>query len=304
VDNINVDSKSFWNNDGIDIVDCDSVSVTNSFFDAADDGICLKSHSKEYICQNVYIHNNVIRTSANGVKFGTASLGGFRNITIINNIVYDTYRSALAFFSVDGGVVENIKVDSLRAINTGNLFFIKLGDRGQPGKKGRIKNISISNVYAEIASSTPDAGYSYEGPVEHMPRNISPSSIIGMPDNDIENIQLKNIELKHPGGGNELFAKRGLNELDDIPELSGSYPEFSMFGELPAWGFYFRHIKDITLENVTISCRKDDYRVPVVLDDVHNADLEQLKVSGNKQNEDVYIHKSDKIKTRLNNENP
>jgi hypothetical protein len=77
-----------------------------------------------------------------------------------------------------------------------------------------------------------------------------------------------------------------------------------MFGELPAWGFYFRHIKDITLENVTISCRKDDYRVPVVLDDVHNADLEQLKVSGNKQNEDVYIHKSDKIKTRLNNENP
>ena len=80
-----VDSKSYWNNDGIDIVDCDSVIVKNSYFDAADDGICLKSHSPDFVCQNVYVYNNTIRTSANGIKFGTASYGGFRNIKIINN---------------------------------------------------------------------------------------------------------------------------------------------------------------------------------------------------------------------------
>ena len=88
IDGITVDSKSYWNNDGIDIVDCDSVSVTNSYFDAADDGICLKSHSPDFVCQNVYIHNNTVRTSANGIKFGTASLGGFRNIKIIKNLVF------------------------------------------------------------------------------------------------------------------------------------------------------------------------------------------------------------------------
>lgn len=31
IDNINVDCKSYWNNDGIDIVDCDSVRISNSF---------------------------------------------------------------------------------------------------------------------------------------------------------------------------------------------------------------------------------------------------------------------------------
>ena len=117
VDHISVDSKSYWNNDGIDIVDCDSVSVTDSYFDSADDGICLKSHSADFICQNVYIHNNTIRTSANGIKFGTASLGGFRNIRIINNLVFDTYRSAITFAAVDGGIVENITVDRVCGIS-------------------------------------------------------------------------------------------------------------------------------------------------------------------------------------------
>ena len=278
IDRINVDSKSYCNNDGVDIVDCDSVSVTNSYFDAADDGICLKSHSPDFICQNVYIHNNTIRTSANGIKFGTASLGGFRNIKIINNLVFDTYRSAITFAAVDGGIVENIIVDSLRSINTGNPIFLRIGER-RAGKKGKMNNISISNVYAEVPATKPDAGYNYEGPVEDMPRNISPSSIVGLPDAMIENITLKNIEIHYPGGGNAAFARVGLDELDKVPEMAAGYPEFSMFKELPAWGFYIRHAKGITFENVTLTCGKKDYRTAVVLDDVTGAKFKALQVS-------------------------
>lgn len=277
IDDITVDSKSYWNNDGIDIVDCDSVIVKNSYFDAADDGICLKSHSQDFICQNVFIHNNKIRTSANGIKFGTASLGGFRNIRIISNLVFDTYRSAITFDAVDGGIVENIKVDSLRSINTGNVFFLRIGER-RPGKKGRMSNITISNVYAEVPSAKPDAGYNYEGPVEDMPRNISPSSIAGMPDERIENVSLRNIEINYPGGGNPQFARIGLDELDMVPELAANYPEFSMFKELPAWGIYIRHAKGIIIENVTLHCSKKDYRTAVVFDDVMGATLKNLKV--------------------------
>lgn len=292
VDHIAVDSKSYWNNDGIDIVDCDSVSVTNSYFDAADDGICLKSHSADFICQNVYIHNNTIRTSANGIKFGTASLGGFRNIKIINNLVFDTYRSAITFAAVDGGLVENITVDSLRSINTGNVIFLRIGER-RAGKKGKMNKISISNVYAEVPATKPDAGYNYEGPVEDMPRNISPSSIAGMPDALIENVTLKNIEIHYPGGGNPAFAKVGLDELDKVPEMAASYPEFSMFKELPAWGFYIRHAKGITFENVILICEKKDYRTAVVLDDVTGAEFKTLMVSETGGKKDpVYSNKS------------
>ena len=53
LDSITVDSRSYWNNDGIDIVDCDSVAITNSYIDAADDGICLKSHDEKKSCTRV-----------------------------------------------------------------------------------------------------------------------------------------------------------------------------------------------------------------------------------------------------------
>lgn len=292
IDNITVDSKSYWNNDGVDIVDCDSVWVTNSYFDAADDGICLKSHDPNFLCQNVYIYNNTVRTSANGIKFGTMGRGGFRDIRIVNNLVFDTYRSAITFAAVDGGIVENILVDSLRSINTGNVIFLRIGERSG-SKKGRISGVTISNVYAEVPATKPDAGYNYEGPVEDLPRNISPSAIAGMPDALIENITLKNIEIRYPGGGNPNYARVGLDELDKVPEMGPNYPEFSMFKELPAWGFYIRHARGITFENVRLICEKKDYRTAVVLDDVHDARIRELQVTepGGKKNP-VYSYKS------------
>lgn len=295
--NLIIDSKSYWNNDGVDIVDCDNVEVANLYIDAADDGICLKSHDEKAVCQNVYIHDNVVRTSANGIKFGTASLGGFKNIKIINNVVYDTYRSAITFAAVDGGFVEDVVMDGLKSINTGNVIFLRIGERWRPGKKGRMRNISISNVYAEVPATKPDAGYNYEGPWEHQPRNISPSSIVGQPDALIENVTLKNIEIRHPGGGDPYFAHVGLDELDKVPELPASYPEFSMFRELPAWGFYVRHAQNLIFENIKLIAAKKDYRRAIVLDDVHHMRIKGLQVQepGPKK-EPVYIYKSTDIR--------
>jgi len=288
VESITVDSKNYWNNDGIDIVDCDSVIVRNSYFDASDDGICLKSHRPELLCQNVEIYNNVVRSSASGIKFGTYSTGGFKNVRIVNNTVFDTYRSAIAILSVDGGTAENIVVDSLKALNVGNAIFVRLGQR-KKDKRSILQNVKISNVYAEIAATKADKGYDYEGPVEHLPRNISPASIVGTTNAAIENITLKNIAIHYPGGGNPNYAKVGLDELDKVPELADKYPEFSMFKELPAWGFYVRHAKDVIFENLTLSCTKKDYRTPVVLDDVHGVTLNGLKASEpGEQKESVY----------------
>ncbi|MBC7774929.1 MAG: right-handed parallel beta-helix repeat-containing protein [Phycisphaerae bacterium] len=296
VENITVDSKNYWNNDGIDIVDCDSVIVRNSYFDASDDAICLKSHSADFLCQNVKITHNTIRSSANGIKFGTFSRGGFKNIEIISNTVFDTYRSAITFAAVDGGIVENVRVDSLKSLNTGNPIFLRIGER-KPGKKGSMKNISISNVYAEVPATKADAGYPYEGPVEDLPRNVSPASIVGMPDVAIENIVLKNVEIHYPGGANPNYAKLGLDELGKVPELPAKYPEFSMFKELPAWGFYIRHAKGIVFENVTLICGKEDYRTAVVLDDVHGVSFNGLKVEEpEKKKKPVFSHNSTDVK--------
>jgi polygalacturonase len=295
IDSITVDSRAFWNNDGIDIVDCDSVAITNSYIDADDDAICLKSHDANAVCQNVLVRNCTIRSSANGIKFGTASLGGFRNVRLINIKVFDTYRSAIALEAVDGGFLENVEADSIRVINSGHAIFLRIGERIK-GKKGRLENIRIKNVTAEIAATKPDAGYEYEGPIEDLPRNVSPPIIIaGMPDAIVKNVSFNNIELKHPGGGNPLFAKVLLNELDSVPEEKAGYPEFSKFKELPAWGIYIRHAKDIKFNNVNLSCAKKDYRTAIVLDDVHGAEFIKTAIKEVNKKKPLYDRNSSGI---------
>lgn len=296
IDSMHVDSKAYWNNDGLDIVDCEKVRVTNCYIDSDDDGICLKSHDASKVSRDIYIYNNTVRSSANGIKFGTVVYGGFTDVRIINNRVYDTYRSAITIAAVDGGTIENVTVDSLTATNTGNAIFLRIGERTK-GRKGKLDNITLSNIYVEVPATKPDAGYEYEGPYEDMPRNISPASIVGLPDAMITNITLKNVEIRYPGGGNTSYAKVGLDQLDKVPEKTSNYPEFSMFGELPAWGLYVRHARNIQVSNLSLIAEKKDYRTAVVLDDVHQSSFSGLNVKEPSKKKALHVHKSTEIKT-------
>ncbi len=301
VEGIYVDSKSYWNNDGIDVVDCKNVVIKNSFFDVADDAICFKSHDSNGVCENVLVENCTARSSASALKFGTVSRGGFRNFVVRDLVVYDTYRSAITFAAVDGGFVENILVDGVRSINTGNVIFLRIGDRWSKGRKPSMKNVTIRNVYAEVPLNKPDLGYNYEGPIEDMPRNISPASIIGLPEYKIENVNLENIEFVYPGGGNPLFAHRGLDaqSLENIPEMPAAYPEFSQFKELPAWGLYIRHAKDINLKNIKFTIQKEDYRPAIVADDLQGGNW-QFKAFLNDQalEKSYHIHNSTNVNVK------
>lgn len=279
ISGILMDSKNYWNNDGLDIVDCRHVLIKDSFIDASDDAICFKSHSAEHLCEDIEVRNCVARSSASAFKFGTVSRGGFKNIRIINNKVFDTHRSAITIQSVDGGEIENILVDGLEAVNTSNAIYLRTGIRWNNGKMGYLRNITLSNIKVEVPATKADAGYSYEGPIEDLPRNISPSGIVGIPELPIENVTLKNVEIIFPGGGNKLYAYRGTSdeELDSIPEMKDVYPEFSQFKELPSWGLFIRHAKGITLDNVRLVAGAKDYRPAIVADDVQGLEIKNLK---------------------------
>jgi hypothetical protein len=156
-----------------------------------------------------------------------------------------------------------------------------------------MKNISISNVYAEIPATKPDAGYEYEGPVEDLPRNVSPAIIItGLPNKKITGVTVNNIQIIHPGGGNLHYANVPLNALDSIPEIPANYPDFSMFKEIPAWAIYIRHAVDVKFSNINLKAEKKDYRVPVVLDDVQNATFTSFSVKQPNVKDVFYVHKS------------
>ncbi len=296
INNITVDSKAFLDNDGLDVIDCKNVQVTNSFFDTSGDAICFKSLDTNKSCENILVYNNVTRSSANGIKLGTETFGGCKDIKIIKNKVYDTYKSAITISTPDGGTIDNILVDSLMAYNIGNAIYLRIGARSSK-KQGSIKNITIQNFYAEISAEKPDAGYAYEGPNENMPRNVSPSGIVGLRGCDITNITLRNIEIIYPGGSNPKYAYRGTksSDLDDIPEMEDSYPEFSQFKELPAWGFYVRYAKDIKFENVTLTAKGKEYRPAIVFHDVKGAELSGMKYNRTDKGKTVYSYKSSGI---------
>ena len=94
IDKIRVESDAFWNNDGIDIIDCQKVIISNCYINTSDDGICIKSYGRPWhgrpFCDDIHIFNCTIRSSASAVKLGTASFGGFKNILIEKIEVFDT----------------------------------------------------------------------------------------------------------------------------------------------------------------------------------------------------------------------
>jgi polygalacturonase len=274
MDGITVFNRAYWNNDGMDITDSKNVSITNCKINSADDGICLKSYYPNYFNDSISIANCTIISGASALKLGTASLGGFKNITIKNIKIFDTYRSAIALESVDGGFIENINITNIVAKNTGNAIFIRLGHRSGT-KPGVIKNVYIGNLTVEIPLARPDINYDIRV-YEAGNYNLLPASIVGIPGNYIENVTLENIKITYPGRASKGQAYFPLNRLSQLPEKTKNYPEFSMFGELPAWAFYVRHAKGLQFKNVTLTLENEDFRPAFVFDDVNNLKMDKI----------------------------
>ena len=277
INNISLTNRAYWNNDGMDITDCRNVRITNCDVDAADDGICLKSYYPGYFNDSIYIANCTIRSSASAIKFGTASYGGFKNVAIEHIKIFDTFRSSIALETVDGGIIENISVRNINALNTGNAIFIRLGHRDGE-TPGIVRNVLIKDVKVQVPFGRPDINYDMRGPEVDFFHNPFPSSIVGLPGHDIENVVLENIEITYPGRASKGMAYIPLSRLDQVPENEKSYPEFSMFGELPAWGFYVRHASGLTFKNIKLNLANEDFRPAFIFDDVKDLKMEQIKL--------------------------
>jgi hypothetical protein len=132
---------------------------------------------------------------------------------------------------------------------TNSPLFLRLVKRlrGPAGSvAGRLRRVNLSNIIAYNA----DARYA--------------SIIAGLAERQVESVLLNNIRIYYRGGGQKK------DPLDvPPPERETNYPEPSMFGEIPAYGFFIRHAKGNTLNNVAISYLTDELRPPFMLVDVN-----------------------------------
>jgi polygalacturonase len=306
VDNLTIDNiKIDTNRDGIDLDSCRNVRVSNTSINSPnDDALVLKgSHALGFAraTENVTITNGLVsgydigslldatykrtvkqapdRDGPTGrIKIGTESEGDFRNITI-SNMVFDRSRG-LALESVDGAHIEDIAVSNITMRDVSNApIFLRLGARMRVPEGtaiGAIRRVTISNVV--VYDADPRYG----------------SIISGIPGHDVENVKLSDIRIWYRGGltmdqvakqpadlVNGFFyrAQGGVppREPLETPEREKEYPEPSMFGLLPAYGFFIRHAKGIELSNVEVNFLQEDRRPAFVLDQVNGASFENVK---------------------------
>ena len=127
-----------------------------------------------------------------------------------------------------------------------------------------------------------------------QPHNLLPAAIVAIPGHFIENVILEDVDITYGGGASEKIANIGIDHLDQVEENEAGYLEFSMFGELPAWGFYIRHAKGVTFKNVKINHEEADFRPLLVFDDVRDISIHGLKVDKS-ENKHFIILKNSKI---------
>lgn len=247
------------NTDGMDVTGCRNVFISNCDIATGDDALCIKSEnpygSEVPPTKNITITNCVLTGSSNGFKMGTASKGAFENITFANSVVYNddvplNYRliSGVAIEMVDGGSIDGVLVSNIRMQNVRTPIFVRLGNRsGNPPsgpKPHALRGVMIDNVHATGAILT--------------------SLVAGLPGHDVEDVTLTNIRIDTEEGGELAWVTR------EIPELPADYPEARMFGRLPAYGFYCRHVNGVRFENVCVEARRRDMRPLLLCDDVKN----------------------------------
>mgnify|MGYP006286059603 CR=1 FL=1 len=251
IDGIRVHSLVNHNNDGIDIDCCRRVTISNCNIVSGDDAIVLKS-TADRVCRDVVVSNCVLSSRCNALKMGTESNGGFQNIVLSNCAIYETRLAGVALEIVDGGRMDRVVVSNITMHGVGAPIFVRLGNRARPFRKdmarpdmGVLRNVTISNIEARGADPTGCA-------------------ISGLPEAHIENLTLTNLRLSFLGGGAIEQSNR------TVPEKPESYPEYSMFGRLPAYGLYCRHVRGLRMAGVQLQFEKDDLRHAIVLDDVEN----------------------------------
>ncbi|MGA2170206.1 MAG: glycoside hydrolase family 28 protein [Terracidiphilus sp.] len=279
VDNLSIDNLIIdTDRDGVDIDCCQNVRVSNCTVNSPwDDGICPKSsYALGYarLTRNLTISNCFVTGSyelgsvldgtfkkfardsrvprTGRIKCGTESNGGFINIAI-SNCVFEGCQG-FALESVDGALLEDVAITNttMRDLVSGPIF-MRLGSRlrgpKESTKVGTLKRILIDNLTCHSA-----------------PQKIS-SILSGIPDFFIEDVKLSNIYIETVGGAPSETARV------QPPELESKYPEPGMFGPMPAFGFFLRHVRNLEMSHVEIATALDDARPAFHLTDVERADF-------------------------------
>jgi hypothetical protein len=244
--------------DGIDLVCCHNVTITNCEIRSLDDAIAIKSSYMlgfKRSCENITVKHSLLSTFINAIKIGTESVGDFRNITYRNCIVLNSPNlpsyAGISIICVDGGVIDGVTASDITLFHVNFPIFIRLGDslRSPLNQSiGTIQNILIQNLTSIGGKKA--------------------SSITAVPGSYVGgNIMFHNVTLICKGGGRRIFSYRAMPERR---ESNGVYPDppYILPGPPPAYAFFCRHVKGLSFIDVYLGFQRRDLRAALICEDI------------------------------------
>lgn len=253
-------NRHIANSDGIDISGSSNVTVEKCFISTGDDGIVIKN-SHDIACEksmnNIYVGNCEVISCTNSFKIGTESSLDISDVTVENckfylTDIFPAGASGISIESCDGAAVSNVAVKNIRIDSMACPIFLRLNNRNRNhlpelDSKGKLKNITVSDVFADNCEM--------------------PVMIMGIPSQKIENVLIKNINVKYAGGKDYRDFRL------KVPEQEEEYPESNRFRNLNAYGIYIRHAKNISVEKLKVIPRENTKRKFKIVSDCENFSL-------------------------------
>jgi polygalacturonase len=220
------------NTDGIDPDSSRNVIISDSYIEAGDDCIVLKTTNRGGAIQpteNVTVTNCVLLSAASALKLGTESWGDFRHC-VFSNCVIRQARTGIALLAKDGGAMEDVRFQNITMQtqpkwNKGVEWPIEIDieKRTENSKISHIRDVALSDITMVTKGRV---------------------LVEGMPESLIDTLTMRNVIMRITGyeqikgahknrGGNGGLA----NAVD-----FGSQPSALIFG----------HAKNIDLNDIHV----------------------------------------------------
>lgn len=218
------------NGDGIDIDSSVFVRVSDTFIDAGDDAICIKSGKDEQgravdaPAENITVTNCTIKHGHGGIVIGSETAGDVRHVVVSNCTFSDTDRGVrIKSQRGRGGVVEDLRFDTIVmrgvvcpfVIN--GYYFTDINSEPESVGEGTptVRNVHFHHITAHDAAS---AGF-----------------MAGLPEQPFSGISLTDVRID---------ATRSLDETNIDPAMAYNYE--------PTHGLFCISLADISCTDVYI----------------------------------------------------
>jgi hypothetical protein len=289
MDGIYIHNRVNGNNDGFHFISAEYVTISNCTIKSQDDACAMFGS-----CRFFTITNCSFSTRWSVFRFGG---GVAENISVSNCLLYEVDGCPIKLHAGPGTRLENMSFSNLILQEVTGPINISVGP-GEPRaasatqaggglqrpvtkntKPAIVRNISFSNIHGTVTTNPPQLS---ESSLESGYRPGEGHSCIALncvAGSTLENISFDDVHLTFGGGGTAEDAARR-----DLPPYAGEY--FSL-GPMPAYGFYARNSKGITLNNVRLQVRTPDLRPALILDHVEDTAINGFSVQGNPDAESV-----------------